>query len=66
MEVIVASLSSPTVFDFDPLFKIDSVVAQKDHELFQLLLIFVNGNVDAFKSWQAEHPSTIEKYGKAS
>ncbi|TFY82705.1 hypothetical protein EWM64_g1301 [Hericium alpestre] len=62
IDLIAASLSSSTIFDFDSLFKIDAIVAQKDHELFQLLQIFVNNGVEELKAWQASHPGAAENY----
>lgn len=56
----------PTVFDFDALFKLDAVVAIKEHELFSLLQIFLSGNLPEFKAWSSSHPQTLEKHRKCS
>ncbi|KAA1473359.1 hypothetical protein DENSPDRAFT_802463 [Dentipellis sp. KUC8613] len=62
IDLIAATLASPVVFDFDPLFKINAVVAAKDHELFQLLQVFVNGGLDELKAWHGAHAGAAEKY----
>ncbi|KAJ6560455.1 hypothetical protein B0H19DRAFT_1147790 [Mycena capillaripes] len=62
VETIATALRLPFVFDFDPLFKLDAVVAAKDHELFSLLHIFLNDGLPQFKSWTDSHPGALEKY----
>ncbi|KAJ6616235.1 PCI domain-containing protein [Mycena sp. CBHHK59/15] len=62
VDTIATALRLPFVFDFDPLFKLDAVVAVKDHELFALLHIFLNDGLPQFKSWEESHPDALEKY----
>ncbi|KAF5363986.1 hypothetical protein D9756_000250 [Leucocoprinus leucothites] len=62
VDLITAALRLPDLFDFDPLFKLDVVIAIKDHELFALLQAFLNGGVPELKHWQASHPGAAEKY----
>ncbi|EAU84440.1 PCI domain-containing protein [Coprinopsis cinerea okayama7 len=66
-EAAVTALSNalrlPDVFDFDPLFKLDAVIAVKDHELFSLLQVFINNGLAEFKAWEASHPGSLEKHG---
>ncbi|KAJ7228221.1 hypothetical protein GGX14DRAFT_412384 [Mycena pura] len=62
VDIIATALRLPFVFDFDPLFKLDAVVAVKDHELFALLQIFLNDGFAEFKSWEASHIGALEKY----
>ncbi|GAW01027.1 pci domain-containing protein [Lentinula edodes] len=62
IKVIASALRIPSIFDFDALFKIDAVVANKDHELFSLLQVFLNNGLSEFKSWEASHAGVLEKY----
>ncbi|RDB19879.1 Eukaryotic translation initiation factor 3 subunit M [Hypsizygus marmoreus] len=62
VSLIATALRLPTVFDFDPLFKLDAVVAAKDNELFPLLQIFLNDNLPEFKAWEESHQGALEKY----
>ncbi|KAF8915392.1 hypothetical protein CPB85DRAFT_1294258 [Mucidula mucida] len=62
VDAIAAALRLPSVFDFDPLFKLDAVVASKDHELFSLLQVFLNGGLSDFSNWLQGHAGAIEKY----
>jgi translation initiation factor 3 subunit M len=62
IDIIATALRLPLIFKFDPLFKIDAVVAAKDHELFSLLQIFVNDGLLEFKAWNESHHGTLEKY----
>ncbi|KAJ3911423.1 hypothetical protein F5877DRAFT_9775, partial [Lentinula edodes] len=55
-KVIASALQIPSIFDFDALFKLDAVVANKDHELFSLLQVFLNHGLSEYKSWEASHP----------
>jgi len=62
IDVITTTLRLPNLFDFDPLFKLDVVVALRDHELFSLLQVFLNGGLPELKQWQANHAGAAEKY----
>jgi len=46
-----------------PFFKLDAVTTLQGHELFSLLRIFLSGGLDDYKTWESEHPASIEKYG---
>ncbi|KAG0702392.1 hypothetical protein DFH29DRAFT_921438 [Suillus ampliporus] len=62
IDAIALALRLPSLFDLDPLLKLDAVVAAKDHELFLLLQVFLNGGLPEFCSWLESHPSVPEKY----
>ncbi|KAL1754733.1 hypothetical protein FB107DRAFT_263039 [Schizophyllum commune] len=62
-QAISLALRLPTVFDFDPLFKLDAVVAAKDHELFPLLQIFLSGGLPEYRSWASSNAGAVEKFG---
>jgi hypothetical protein len=64
LDAIAPALRLPSLFDFDPLFKLDAIIAAKDHELFSLLQIFLNSGLSEFKSWEEHHSGTLEKYGE--
>ncbi|KAK0190630.1 hypothetical protein F5146DRAFT_1102954 [Armillaria mellea] len=62
LDVIAAALRLPFTFDFDPLFRLDAVVAVKGHDLFSLLQVFLNGGLSEFKAWQQSHSGTLKLY----
>lgn len=62
IETISTALRLPDLFDFYPLYKLDAVIAMKDHELFALLQVFLNGGIPELKHWQEKHPGSAEKY----
>ena len=62
IEAIAAALRLPTIFDFDPLFKLDTILTLKNHELFSLLLIFLNNGLPEYQAWEKDHPGSLEKY----
>ncbi|KAK0461800.1 uncharacterized protein EV420DRAFT_129738 [Desarmillaria tabescens] len=62
LDVIATALRLPFTFDFDPLFKLDAVVAAKGHDLFSLLQVFLSGGLSEFKTWQQTHPGVLEKF----
>ncbi|KAF5359031.1 hypothetical protein D9758_004899 [Tetrapyrgos nigripes] len=62
IDAIASALRLPTVFNFDPLFKLDGVVACKDHELFSLLQVFLNDGLAEFTAWDQAHPGVFAKY----
>ncbi|EIW76303.1 PCI domain-containing protein [Coniophora puteana RWD-64-598 SS2] len=63
VSAIVMALGLPTVYDFDPLFKLDAVVAAKDHEIFPLFQIFLSGGLQEYTAWASSNGAVIEKYG---
>ncbi len=63
ISAISDALRNPTVFNFDPLFRQNAVVALKGHELFSLLQIFANDNLLEFQAWVESHPGVVEEYG---
>lgn len=62
LDVIAAALRLPFTFDFDPLFRLDAVVAVKGHDLFSLLQVFLNGGLSEFKAWQQSRSGVLEKF----
>jgi len=62
VNAIVTALRLPTFFDFDPLFRLDAVVAAKDHELFSLLQIFLNEGLPQYKAWEESHADAFSTY----
>ncbi|TCD70003.1 hypothetical protein EIP91_005253 [Steccherinum ochraceum] len=62
LDLISTALRSPTVFDFDPLFRLDAVVAAKSHETFPLLQIFLNDGLSEYKAWEASHSDLYTKF----
>jgi translation initiation factor 3 subunit M len=65
IDAIATALRLPTIFDFDPLFKLDAVIAVKDHELFSLLHIFLNEGLSQFKTWEGKHASAFQQYSES-
>ncbi|EIN10991.1 PCI-domain-containing protein [Punctularia strigosozonata HHB-11173 SS5] len=63
IDAIAQALRLPSIFNFDPLFKIDAVLAAKDHELFSLLHIFLNDGFPEFNAWAESHNATFATYG---
>jgi len=62
LQAIATALSLPTLFDFDPLFKLDAVVATKAHPLFALLQIFLNDGLIEYKKWEAENAGVLDEF----
>lgn len=61
---MAAAFRLPSVFDFDPLLKLNAVVALKEHELFSLLHIFLNDGLAEFTAWEESHGGALEKYSE--
>ena len=64
VDAIATALRLPSIFDFDPLFKLDAVIGVKSHELFSLLQIFLNEGLPEFRAWERRHPDAFETYRK--
>jgi hypothetical protein len=64
IDAITTALRLPSVLEFDALFKLDAVVAVKDHELFSLLQVFLNEGLLEFYTWEQNHPSVLETFSE--
>lgn len=64
VDAIATALRLPTVFEFDPLLKLDAVVAAKDNELFSLLQIFLNEGLPEFNAWEGSHAGVLDQHRK--
>lgn len=62
IEAVASALRLPTMLDLDPLYNLEAVLRLKDHELFDLLQIFMNGSLSDYKAWELSHPGALEKY----
>ncbi|RDX53739.1 PCI-domain-containing protein [Lentinus brumalis] len=62
VDAIAAAFRLPSYFDYDSLFRLDAVVAVKDHELFSLLHIFLNDGLPQYKAWAQAHADALSKY----
>ncbi|EKM79917.1 hypothetical protein AGABI1DRAFT_99540 [Agaricus bisporus var. burnettii JB137-S8] len=62
IDLVATALRLPNLFDFDSLFKLDPVIALKDHEIFSLLQVFLSGGLAELDQWQASHAGAAEKY----
>jgi len=66
IEAVASALRLPTILDFDLLYNLEAVLRLKNHELFDLLQIFMNGSLSDYKAWEVNHPGALEKYRKWS
>lgn len=62
VDAIAAALRQPTVFDFEPLCKLEAVIAAKDHELFPLLQIFLNSGYPELTTWADNNIAVLDTY----
>ncbi|KAF8263947.1 hypothetical protein EI94DRAFT_1772790 [Lactarius quietus] len=62
LDAIATALSDPSIFDFDPLFKLDAVLAAQAHPLFALLRVFLSGGLDDLHAWQRAHANTAGEF----
>jgi len=62
VEAITVALRLLSFFNFDSLFRLDAVLNLKNHELFSLLMIFLNDGLPEYQAWEKSHPGVLEKY----
>jgi translation initiation factor 3 subunit M len=60
--VIVSALQLPTLFDFDPVLKLDSISAARDHPLHALLQVFVGGGLAEYQAWAGANGTAISEH----
>ncbi|KZT42985.1 PCI-domain-containing protein [Sistotremastrum suecicum HHB10207 ss-3] len=58
---VSSALQNPATFNFDPLFKIDSVVQLKDHPILALLRIFLTGDISDYTKFESSHSAFLEE-----
>lgn len=56
---IATALTLPGVFDFDPLFKLDAVVAANENPIFALLQVFLNGGLEEYNAWESANVASV-------
>ncbi|EJD01555.1 PCI-domain-containing protein [Fomitiporia mediterranea MF3/22] len=62
LQLIALALRIPTVFDFDPVLKLESVQTLNGSQLYGLLNIFNKGSLGEFNSWKEKNQSTVNEY----
>ncbi|KAG6891681.1 hypothetical protein C0992_010084 [Termitomyces sp. T32_za158] len=62
IDLITTALRLPSVFDFDPLFKLDAVISAKGHELFSLLQIFLSDGLLEFNAWIGSRSHILDNH----
>jgi len=63
LDVIATSLRLPSVFNFDPLLKIDAVRVAKDHQLFALFKILLEGGLAEYRTWLQNNEAVLDQFG---
>lgn len=63
LAVIATALKLHSVFNFDALLKIGSVRVVKDHPLFFLLKIMLEGGIPEYQSWLAANEAIVNEFG---
>ncbi|KAF8530925.1 hypothetical protein JB92DRAFT_2854313 [Gautieria morchelliformis] len=62
LKVIATSLRLPSVFNFDSLLKVDSVMVVKDHQLFILLKILLQDGISEYRKWLETNEGILGEY----
>ncbi|KAF8592729.1 PCI domain-containing protein [Ramaria rubella] len=62
LTVIATSLRLPSIFNFDPLLKIDSIRTAKDHQIFHLLKILLNGGISEYQTWLETNEAVLSEF----
>lgn len=65
LAVIATALKLHSVFNFDALLKIGSVRVVKDHPLFFLLKIMLEGGIPEYQSWLAANEAVLNEFGRS-
>ncbi|CAG8719918.1 15539_t:CDS:2, partial [Acaulospora morrowiae] len=60
---ITEAIQLPEILNFEDLLKLDTIQAQKGEELFELLKVFLSGNLKEYKVFVEGKPGVIEKLG---
>jgi hypothetical protein len=63
LKVIATSLRLPSVFNFDSLLKVDSVMVVKGHQLFALLNILLQGGISEYRKWLETNEGILGEFG---
>lgn len=60
-KTIASALRLSNLFEFDELAQVANVQKLKGTPIFELLNIFVGGNLNDYKKWEASHKAELEK-----
>ena len=63
LSAIATSLKLPTVFNFDSLLKLDSVMVVKDHQLCILLKILLQDGIQEYRKWLETSERFLSEFG---
>ncbi|GJJ07235.1 hypothetical protein Clacol_001435 [Clathrus columnatus] len=62
LAVIAKALKLPTVFSFDALLKLNTVRAARDHQLFSLLKILIQGSLTDYQQWVIPNDNILGEF----
>ncbi|CAG8758549.1 666_t:CDS:2, partial [Racocetra fulgida] len=61
---IIEAIQLPEILSFEDLLELDAIQTLKNDEVFELLKVFLNGNLKEYKSYVDTNPGVVEKLGK--
>ena len=66
LNVIATSLRIPSIFNFDSLLKLDSVMVVKDHQLCILLKVLLQDGIQEYRKWLEKSEEVLSEFGMVS
>jgi hypothetical protein len=62
---VIEAIQLPEILSFEDLLELDAIKCLKSEEkLFDLLKVFLNGNLKEYKAYVNENPGAVENFGK--
>lgn len=66
VNVIASALQLPSLFDFDPLLKLELVSSIQKHPIYALLQIFLQNGLSEYQSWVSQNGAVISEHCELS
>ncbi|CAG8598906.1 18557_t:CDS:2 [Dentiscutata erythropus] len=60
---VVEAIQLPEILSFEDLLELDAIKALKNEQVFELLKVFLNGNLKEYKQFVDTNPGVVEKLG---
>lgn len=64
LAVIAKALKLPGILNFDAVLKLDAVRLVKDHKVFALLKIFLQGGLSDYQQWITANENVLAEFGR--
>lgn len=63
-KTIASALRLTNLFEFDELSRVENIEKLKGTPIYELMTVFISGNLDGYRKWEASHKAELDKFGE--